>query len=169
MTFTARVSPPQMVQALALLAALVGVATWSSLLLTSAESHTPSAAPQLLAARSDSPALQWFSNQTAPVDIKVSGVMAGSRGAVAILSLNDGPPRSFLQTEVSCVLHRPERFWSIMDSKQEGQVAAIRQYSPFGSLSLRERARVRGLLQSPEPPQNLRPQVNSAHFFKEFT
>lgn len=33
MTFTARVSPPQMVQALALLAALVGVATWSSLLL----------------------------------------------------------------------------------------------------------------------------------------
>jgi general secretion pathway protein C len=88
-----------MVQALALLAALVGVATWSSLLLTSAESHTPAAAPQLLAARSDSPALQWFSNQTAPVDIKVSGVMAGSRGAVAILSLNDGPPRSFLQGE----------------------------------------------------------------------
>lgn len=99
MTFTARVSPPQMVQALALLAALVGVATWSSLLLTSAESHTPAAPPQLLAARSDSPALQWFSNQTAPMDIKVSGVMAGSRGAVAILSLNDGPPRSFLQGE----------------------------------------------------------------------
>lgn len=99
MTFTARFSPPQMVQALALLAALVGVATWSSLLLTSAESHTPAAAPQLLAARSDSPALQWFSSQTAPVDIKVSGVMAGSRGAVAILSLNDGPPRSFLQGE----------------------------------------------------------------------
>ncbi|WP_095122837.1 type II secretion system protein N [Pseudomonas sp. Irchel s3f10] len=99
MTFTARVSPPQIVQALALLAALVGVATWSSLLLTSAESHTPAAAPQLLAARSDSPALQWFSNQTAPMDIKVSGVMAGSRGAVAILSLNDGPPRSFLQGE----------------------------------------------------------------------
>jgi general secretion pathway protein C len=99
MTFTARFSPPQMVQALALLATLVGVATWSSLLLTSAESHTPAAAPQLLAARSDSPALQWFSNQTAPMDIKVSGVMAGSRGAVAILSLNDGPPRSFLQGE----------------------------------------------------------------------
>ncbi|TMU74935.1 general secretion pathway protein GspC [Pseudomonas fluorescens] len=99
MTFTTRFSPPQMVQALALLAALVGVATWSSLLLTTAESHTPAAAPQLLAARSDSPALQWFSNQTAPMDIKVSGVMAGSRGAVAILSLNDGPPRSFLQGE----------------------------------------------------------------------
>ena len=99
MMLTTRISPPQTVQALALLAALVGVATWSSLLLTSAESHTPPAPPQLLAARSDSPALQWFSNQTAPVDIKVSGVMAGSRGAVAILSLNDGPPRSFLQGE----------------------------------------------------------------------
>jgi general secretion pathway protein C len=99
MRFTARFSPPQVVQAAAMLAALAGVATWSSLLLTSAESHTPAAAPQLLAARSDSPALQWFSNQTAPVDIKVSGVMAGRRGAVAILSLNDGPPRSFLQGE----------------------------------------------------------------------
>ncbi|CAI8783919.1 general secretion pathway protein C [Pseudomonas sp. IT-93MI4] len=99
MMLTTRISPPQAVQALALLAALVGVATWSSLLLTSAESHTPPAPPQMLAARSDTPALQWFSNQTAPVDIKVSGVMAGSRGAVAILSLNDGPPRSFLQGE----------------------------------------------------------------------
>uniref|UniRef100_UPI00249A6EB1 general secretion pathway protein GspC n=1 Tax=Pseudomonas sp. PS01299 TaxID=2991435 RepID=UPI00249A6EB1 len=99
MMLTTRISPPQTVQALALLAALVGVATWSSLLLTSAESHTPPAPPQMLATRSDSPALQWFSNQTAPVDIKVSGVMAGSRGAVAILSLNDGPPRSFLQGE----------------------------------------------------------------------
>ncbi|MBV4478252.1 general secretion pathway protein GspC, partial [Pseudomonas botevensis] len=94
-----RFSPPQMLQGLGLLAALAGVAVWSSLLLTSAESHTPTAAPQLLAARSDSPALQWFSNQTAPVQIKVSGVMAGSRGAVAILSLNDGPPVSFLQGE----------------------------------------------------------------------
>jgi len=99
MMLTTRISPPQTVQALALLAALIGVATWSSLLLTSAESHTPPAPPQMLAARSDSPALQWFSNHTAPVDIKVSGGMAGSRGAVAILSLNDGPPRSFLQGE----------------------------------------------------------------------
>ncbi|WP_426236431.1 type II secretion system protein N [Pseudomonas sp. TWP3-2] len=99
MKFTARFSPPQMLQAAALLAGLVGIATWSSLLLTTAESRTPDAAPQLLAARSDSPALQWFSNETAPVEIKVSGVLAGSRGAVAILSLNDGPPMSFLQGE----------------------------------------------------------------------
>lgn len=99
MKFTARITPAQTVQALALLAALVGVATWSSLMLTSAESHTPAAAPQVLAARSDSPALQWFSNETAPVDIKVSGVIAGGSGTVAILSLNDGAPRSFLVGE----------------------------------------------------------------------
>jgi general secretion pathway protein C len=99
MLFTDRFSPAQCVQAVALLAALAGVVTWSSLLLTSAESRTPDAAPQLLAPRSDNPALQWFSNQPAATDIKVSGVLAGSRGAVAILSLNDGPPRSFLVGE----------------------------------------------------------------------
>lgn len=99
MKFTARITPAQTVQALALLTALVGVATWSSLLLTTAESHTPAAAPQVLAARSDSPALQWFSNETTPVDIKVSGVIAGGSGTVAILSLNDGAPRSFLVGE----------------------------------------------------------------------
>lgn len=99
MTFIERVSAAQIVQALGLLAALAGVATWSSLLLTSAESRTPDVAPQRMAERSDSPALQWFSSQPATVEIKVSGVMAGARGAVAILSLNDGPPRSFLVGE----------------------------------------------------------------------
>ncbi|AKJ99797.1 general secretion pathway protein GspC [Pseudomonas chlororaphis] len=99
MAFIERVSPAHLVQALALLAALAGVATWSSLLLTSAESRTPDVAPQRMAERSDSPALQWFSNQPAPVQIKVSGVMAGAHGAVAILSLNEGPPRSFLVGE----------------------------------------------------------------------
>ncbi|WP_417696917.1 type II secretion system protein N [Pseudomonas sp.] len=99
MVFIDRVSPAQLLQALGLLAALAGVATWSSLLLTSAESRTPNVAPQRLAERSDNPARQWFSSQPAPVDIKVSGVLAGARGAVAILSLNDGPPRSFLAGE----------------------------------------------------------------------
>lgn len=99
MAFIERVSPAQIVQVLGLLAALAGVATWSSLLLTSAESRTPDVAPQRMAELPDNPALQWFSNQPAPVDIKVSGVMAGARGSVAILSLNDGPPRSFLAGE----------------------------------------------------------------------
>ncbi|WP_347900604.1 type II secretion system protein N [Pseudomonas purpurea] len=93
-----QLSAPKIVQALALLAALAGAMTWS-LLLTSAESHTPDAPPERLAVRSDNPALQWFSNRPAQVDIKVSGVMAGARGAVAILSLNDGLPRSFLAGE----------------------------------------------------------------------
>jgi general secretion pathway protein C len=52
-----------------------------------------------LVARSDNPAVQWFSNTPAVMQIKVSGVLAGARGAVAILSLNDGPPRSFLLGE----------------------------------------------------------------------
>ena len=82
MSFTDRFSPAQCVQAVALLATLAGVVTWSSLLLTRAESRTPEAAPQLIAERSSNPALQWFSNQPAPVDIKVGGVLAGSRGAV---------------------------------------------------------------------------------------
>jgi general secretion pathway protein C len=99
MAFTDRFSPPQLVQACALLATLAGILTWSSLLLTSAESRTPDVAPALSAVRSDNPALQWFSNQPVAVDIKVSGVMAGSRGAVAILSLNGGAPQSFLVGE----------------------------------------------------------------------
>ncbi|NBF02232.1 general secretion pathway protein GspC [Pseudomonas sp. Fl5BN2] len=92
-------SAPQLLQYTALLAALAGVVTWSSLLLTPAASPTPALAPQVLAAGSDNPALQWFSNQPTQVQIKVAGVMAGGRGAVAILQLNDGPPRSFLAGE----------------------------------------------------------------------
>nr|WP_080966948.1 type II secretion system protein N [Pseudomonas protegens] len=99
MSFAPRLDAPRLLQYAALLAALGGVATWSSLLLTPAESQTPAVAPQVLAARSDNPALQWFANQPAQVQIKVSGVMAGARGAVAILQLNDGPPRSFLAGE----------------------------------------------------------------------
>ncbi|MEB0048384.1 MULTISPECIES: type II secretion system protein N [unclassified Pseudomonas] len=99
MSFIERFTAPQWVQSIALLAALAGIATWSSLLLMSAESRNPDLSPSLSAAHSDNPALQWFSNQPAPVEIKVSGVMAGSRGAVAILSLNGGAPRSFLLGE----------------------------------------------------------------------
>lgn len=97
--FLPRLDAPRLLQYAALLAALGGVASWSSLLLTPAESQTPAVAPQVLAARSDNPALQWFANQPAALEIKVSGVMAGARGAVAVLRLNDGPPRSFLAGE----------------------------------------------------------------------
>jgi general secretion pathway protein C len=100
MQWTQRFSPPQLVQGLALLAALAGALTWSSLLLKPTSSLLPEGLPQAAGSRSDNPALQWFSNQPAVLDIKVSGVMAGVHGAVAILSLNDGPPRSFLAGEV---------------------------------------------------------------------
>ncbi|OYU08750.1 MAG: general secretion pathway protein GspC [Pseudomonas sp. PGPPP1] len=99
MAFALRVSPAHGVQALALLAALAGVVVWTPLLLTSAESNTPQATPQALAARSDNPALHWFSTVAAVPQVKVTGVLAGARGAVAILSLNGGPPRSFLLGE----------------------------------------------------------------------
>ncbi|AZE88723.1 MULTISPECIES: type II secretion system protein N [Pseudomonas] len=94
-----RLTVPRLLQTVALATALVGVLVWSSVLLTSAESQAPQVEPRVLAARPDTTALQWFSNQPAAVDIKVSGVMAGARGAVAILSLNEGPPRSFLVGE----------------------------------------------------------------------
>ncbi|SDX94267.1 type II secretion system protein N [Pseudomonas salomonii] len=99
MVFIFRLTAPRLLQAVALATALAGVLVWSSVLLTSAESQAPQVVPPVLAARPDTTALQWFSNQPAALDIKVSGVMAGARGAVAILSLNEGPPRSFLVGE----------------------------------------------------------------------
>lgn len=99
MAFTLRFSAPRLVQSIALLAAAAGVLVWSAVFLNPAESHAPVQDAPALSARVDSPALQWFSNQPLALDIKVSGVMAGARGAVAILSLNDGPPRSFLVGE----------------------------------------------------------------------
>ncbi|GAB7528714.1 hypothetical protein PS3A_11230 [Pseudomonas sp. 3A(2025)] len=99
MAFAFRLSAAQTVQWTALLAAFAGVLVWSSVFLTPAQSRTPSTENTAALARSDNPALQWFSSQPAAVDIKVSGVMAAGRGSVAILSLNDGPPRSFLVGE----------------------------------------------------------------------
>ncbi|MCQ2995428.1 general secretion pathway protein GspC [Pseudomonas syringae] len=91
-------STQQRIQWLAVIAALSGVALWSSLLL--APGNSPVAAPMpSVTARADSPVMQWFANQPMQTDIKVSGVMAGARGAVAILILNDQPPRSFMVGE----------------------------------------------------------------------
>ncbi|RMP81434.1 MULTISPECIES: general secretion pathway protein GspC [Pseudomonas syringae group] len=89
-------SAPRLVQSAALIAALAGIALWSSLLLAPEPVRAPlpeSAAP---AADVGSPARQWFANQPLQVRIKVSGVMAGIKGAVAILTVNDRPPRSYL-------------------------------------------------------------------------
>ncbi|MFV3402752.1 type II secretion system protein N [Pseudomonas sp. NY15463] len=94
-----RLSPVRCVQAVALLATLAGVLMWSSLLLTSAQSSAPPPVREEAAATLESPALQWFSNRPAALDIKVSGVMSVAQGAVAILSLNGAPPRAFLLGE----------------------------------------------------------------------
>ncbi len=99
MAFTFRLSITHSVQAAAALAALAGVVVWSSLWLNPADSQVPVAERESAAAPLNTPALQWFSNQPAQVDIKVSGLMAGAHGAVAILSLNGAPPRGFLAGE----------------------------------------------------------------------
>ena len=99
MAHTFRLSPAQCVQSAALLATLAGVLVWSSLLLTPVQSSAPPAEREGAAVAVDSPALQWFSNRLAVLDIKVSGMMTGAHGAVAILSLNGMPPRGFLVGE----------------------------------------------------------------------
>lgn len=99
MAFANRLTSPQFVQCLALLAALGGVVVWSTVLLQPTPSAPVDNAAAATPPRSDNPALQWFANRPAQIDIKVAGVMASVRGAVAILTLNDGPPRSFLAGE----------------------------------------------------------------------
>ncbi|MEE4816991.1 type II secretion system protein N [Pseudomonas alliivorans] len=93
------VSAPLLLQSAALLAALAGVVVWSSLLMTSAQSSAPVQTSVTQEGGSASPARQWFANQPSQVQISVSGVMAGARGAVAVIRLNDGPARSVMAGE----------------------------------------------------------------------
>ncbi|MEE5078194.1 type II secretion system protein N [Pseudomonas alliivorans] len=93
------VSAPRLLQSAALLAALAGVVVWCSLLMTSAQSSAPVQTSVTQEGGSASPARQWFANQPSQVQISVSGVMAGARGAVAVIRLNDGPARSVMAGE----------------------------------------------------------------------
>ncbi|MCO5366250.1 type II secretion system protein N [Pseudomonas alliivorans] len=93
------VSAPRLLQSAALLAALAGVVVWCSLLMTSAQSSAPLQTSVTQEGGSASPARQWFANQPSQVQISVSGVMAGARGAVAVIRLNDGPARSVMAGE----------------------------------------------------------------------
>ncbi|WP_122605256.1 type II secretion system protein N [Pseudomonas viridiflava] len=93
------VSAPRLLQPAALLAALAGVVVWSSLLMTSAQLSAPLQTSVTQEGGSASPASQWFANQPSQVQISVSGVMAGARGAVAVIRLNDGPARSVMAGE----------------------------------------------------------------------
>lgn len=82
-----------LLQGLGALLGVAGLLTWASVLLKPA----PAAArpePAAAVAMGDTPAGRWFADIPQQVQIKVSGVMAGSRGAVAIVSLDGGPPRA---------------------------------------------------------------------------
>ncbi len=89
-----------MVQAAALLATVAGIATWGLLLSSSAPMQAQASnepVPHL--AGSGREAAQWFADSPDTVHITLSGLLAGPRGAVAILSIDDAPPRAFLVNE----------------------------------------------------------------------
>ncbi|MDH0647658.1 general secretion pathway protein GspC [Pseudomonas sp. GD03858] len=82
-----------LLQASGALLALAGLATWAIVLLQPAQVMAV-AQPSVAQAPEETPAGRWFANIPLQVDIKVSGVMAGSQGAVAIVSLDGGPARA---------------------------------------------------------------------------
>lgn len=82
-----------LLQALGLLVAMAGLVTWAQLLWPSS-SDQPAAQPVDTPAMAATPAGRWFADIPLQVQIQVSGVMAGSHGAVAIASLDGGPARA---------------------------------------------------------------------------
>ena len=87
------VSSNLLLQGLGVLAAVAGVFVWGCVLLLSAPPAS-SVEPGSTQAMGDAPAARWFADIPVQVDIKVSGVMVGSQGAVAIISLDGGPARA---------------------------------------------------------------------------
>ncbi|MCE0915861.1 general secretion pathway protein GspC [Pseudomonas sp. NMI760_13] len=79
-------------QGLGLLALIAGLATWASLLQSTADVARLQPAEAL--ASSETPAGRWFADLPSQVQIQVRGVMAGSQGAVAIVSIDGGPARA---------------------------------------------------------------------------
>ncbi|MBC3435780.1 general secretion pathway protein GspC [Pseudomonas sp. BW16M2] len=82
-----------LLQGLGVLALIAGLATWASLLLQPSLDVTPLQPAEALAS-SETPAGRWFADLPLQVQIQVSGVMAGSQGAVAIVSIDGGPARA---------------------------------------------------------------------------
>ncbi|MBC3362245.1 type II secretion system protein N [Pseudomonas sp. SWRI154] len=95
-----RLNPATLVQAAAVLASVAGLVTWGFLLNDSApvQAQASSAALPPLAATGQE-AAQWFASSAHTLEIKLSGLLAGPNGAVAVLSIDDGPPRAFLAGE----------------------------------------------------------------------
>lgn len=86
-------SPGLLLQGSGLLALIGGLTTWTSLLL---QPSPGVAAPQPVdaLALSETPAGRWFADLPLQAQIQVSGVIAGSQGAVAIVSIDGGPARA---------------------------------------------------------------------------
>ncbi|KNX78143.1 general secretion pathway protein GspC [Pseudomonas sp. 250J] len=82
-----------LLQGLGLLALIAGLVTWTSLLLQPSL-DVVSQQPAEALAPSEAPAGRWFADLPLQVQIQVSGVMAGSQGAVAIVSIDGGPARA---------------------------------------------------------------------------
>ncbi|WP_236206491.1 type II secretion system protein N [Pseudomonas tohonis] len=100
MRLVSRFNPAACVQGAALAATLAGLVTWGLLLgdprpqQAQALSQAPQPAPA--AARE---AAQWFASRASQLDVRLTGLFAGERGAVAILAIDDAPPRAFLTGE----------------------------------------------------------------------
>ena len=82
-----------LLQGLGMLVAIAGLATWTQLLWPSSFDQ-PAAQPVDTPVMAATPAGRWFADIPLQVQIQVSGVMAGSHGAVAIVSLDGGPARA---------------------------------------------------------------------------
>ncbi|WP_236180694.1 general secretion pathway protein GspC [Pseudomonas mosselii] len=82
-----------LLQGLGLLALIAGLVTWTSLLLQPSPG-VASLQPAEALTPSETPAGRWFADLPLQAQIQVSGVMAGSQGAVAIVSIDGGPARA---------------------------------------------------------------------------
>ena len=92
MVALARLVDPRLFQGAGIVALVAGVWTWSQWLGTTPALAVAAASPS---SSVPSAASQWFDERPIPLDIKVSGLLVGARGGVAILAINDKPPRAY--------------------------------------------------------------------------
>ena len=90
---------PRILQWLALVGALIGAGFWTRLLAMPAAPVTLEAPIAQAAPVETSAAAAWFDSLAPRLDIAISGLMATDEGAVAILSVNDGPAKAYLVGE----------------------------------------------------------------------
>lgn len=95
-----RLDPAALLQAAGVLATLAGLVTWGSLLSDSAPLQAQASNEPLAAvsATGGAPA-QWFASSASTLNITLNGLLARPQGAVAILSIDDAPPRAFVAGE----------------------------------------------------------------------